>query len=781
MTAKTVTIFAALVSLCISFGANAQAVQQTKGNFEDKFRQLDEVWPTPGGARVASGAPGHAYWQQRVDYRINVTLDAEDKRIAGQATVTYHNNSPDALDYLWVQLDQNIFDRHSWADDSETPSNASRLTFSEFRRLTGRDGFDGGYDITSVRDSSGADLPTTTDDTMMRIDLPQPLAPGAAVAFSMDWTFQVPEAEVFDSRSGYETFPDDGGEIYEIAQWYPRLATYTDTAGWNNKQFLGTGEFDLEFGDFDVSITVPGTHVVAATGVLANAEEVLTEDQRRRLGDARNADQPVYIVTAKEASASTKRRARGTRTWRFTAKNVRDFAFASSSKFIWDAMGHQRGDGGEPVMAMSFYPEEASPLWDQYSTEAVVHTLEVFGKHLFPYPYPVAQSVSGPVTGMEYPMITFNPYRPERNEDDDPTYARATKYGLISVIIHEIGHQYFPMIVNSDERRWAWLDEGLTSFMQFITEQAWEADYPSRRGPAEKALQYMTRPNQTPIMTEADSALGLGSNAYVKPAVALNILRETVLGRELFDFAFAEYGHRWQFKRATPVDFFRTMEDASGVDLDWFWRGWFYSTDHVDIALANVIRARIDTQNPDAEKKIARAKAEDANKQIWQQRNAKADTRVEARRGLKDFYDENDEYTVTDSQREDYQSLLNRLDDWQVDLLKRDDNIYFIVLKNIGGLVMPVILAIEYDDGSSEELRIPAEIWRYDTRRAVKMLVTKKEIAEITLDPHLETADAERRNNHWPRQFEPGTLELYKPEGERNLMRQMREDRDEGR
>ncbi|MFQ3639010.1 MAG: M1 family metallopeptidase, partial [Chloracidobacterium sp.] len=584
----------------IGWGAVGSAVAQSKSKPSDKFRQLDEVLPTPNEYRTASGAPGHRYWQNRADHVINVELDDERQRIQASETITYTNASPDELRYLWLQLDQNIFAKNSDAFRSQTSGGLDRVPLSVLDSLLRRPEFDGGYNITAVKDAKGQPLKYVVVKTMMRVDLPTPLKPGQQVSFSVDWNYNINDAVKLGGRSGYEYFPKDKNYIYEMAQWFPRMCAYTDYRGWQHTQFLGAGEFTLEFGNYRVSITAPSDHIVAATGVLQNPKQVLTAEQIARLEQARTAAKPVLIVTPDEAKRAEQGRATDKKTWVFQAENVRDFAFASSRKFIWDAMGHNVE--GNQVLAMSYYPNEGNPLWEKYSTHAIIHTLNVYSRYTFTYPYPVAISVNGPVGGMEYPMICFNGPRPL----EDGTYSARTKYGLISVIIHEVGHNYFPMIVNSDERQWTWMDEGLNTFLQHLAEQEWEDQYPSFRGEPQYIVDYMKSENQVPIMTQSDSVLQFGNNAYAKPATALNILRETILGRELFDYAFKEYARRWKFKRPEPADFFRTMEDASGVDLDWFWRGWFYSTDHVDISIENVRWYRLDTQNPDVEKALRR-------------------------------------------------------------------------------------------------------------------------------------------------------------------------------
>jgi hypothetical protein len=519
---------------------------------------------------------------------------------------------------------------------------------------------------------------------------------------------------------------------------------------------LGRGEFTLEFGDYLVRITTPNDHVVSATGVLQNPNEVLKREWRDRLKQAETAKEPLKIVTNEEAKANEKSKPTGKKTWVFKADNVRDFAFASSRKYIWDAQGHNVE--GNKVMAMSFYPNEGNPLWEKYSTHAIIHTLNVYSRYTFKYPYPVAISVNGPVGGMEYPMICFNGPRP----NPDGSYSAGTKYGLISVIIHEVGHNYFPMIVNSDERDWTWMDEGLNTFLQFLAESEWEQNYPSRRGEPQNITDYMASENQVPIMTQSDSALNFGANAYAKPATALNILRETVMGRELFDYSFKEYARRWQFKRPTPADFFRTMEDASAVDLDWFWRGWFFSTDHVDISIENVRLYQIDTQNPDIEKGLLKKQADAKPETLSKQRNKNLPKRIDQYPSLRDFYNDFDEFKVSDIERAEYRAFLTTLDEREKQLINANYYFYIVDLKNVGGLVMPLIFKVEYVDGTSEEIRIPAEIWRYDNFNVSKMIITKKEAKAIVLDPNLETADTDLSNNFFPRRIVPSRFDVFK-------------------
>ncbi len=751
--------------------------------WEDKFRQLDEIWPTPNAYRTASGAPGHAYWQQRADYRIDVRLDDRRQTIHGQARIIYHNRSPDTLTYLWLQLDNNRLHPRSVGNLARpAPELDEETSYRYLRRLLQEAEFDGSLKVTRVADGAGRVLAHVIVDTMMRVDLPQPLAPGQQTELEIHWHYRINDGTVIRARTGYEFFDTDGNYIYEIAHWYPRMAVYNDVRGWQNKNFIGSGEFALEFGDFDVRITVPADHIVAATGELVNAAEVLSEQQRQRLQQAAGSKNPVFIVTPAEARKNEKRKSRQEKTWHFRARDVRDFAFASSRKFIWDAMGHS--SGGRTVMAMSFYPSEAEALWSRYSTRAIVHTMEVYSRYTFDYPWPVSISVNGPVGGMEYPMITFNKPRPL----DDGTYFGTTvdgkwweytKYGLISVIIHEIGHNYFPMIVNSDERQWTWMDEGLNTFLQYLAEQEWEEHYPSRRGDPQRIVDYMLSDNQVPIMTNSESLMQFGNNAYAKPATALNILRETVLGRELFDYAFRTYAQRWQFKRPEPADFFRTMEDASGVDLDWFWRGWFYSTDHVDIAVTRVEQLEMDRLDPNIDKARQRKERDRKRNTRTQQRNADLKRRVDRIPDLKDFYNRYDELDVTEADRKAYRETLDELEDWEKDLLKHDKRLYVVHFENRGGVVMPIPLRLTWKGGQTEELTLPVEIWRYNPENARKLFISDRELVSVEVDPYFEIADANEDNNRWPPRPVKSRYRLYKEKRPDNPMQQARKQQSE--
>lgn len=766
------------------------------GDADRKFAQLETLLPTPTETRTASGAPGPRYWQQRADYRIRVALDERRHRLTGSQTITYVNRSPDALSYLWLQLDQNVFRDDSISRRSETAATSGTrrdsvgagdsLSFSAIRRHQAFQDREYGFELGAVT-SGGRRLKTTTNDTMLRVDLPAPLRPGQSIVLALDWSFNIVDEAAVGARSGYEHFRDSDTYLYFLAQWFPRLAAYTDYTGWQHKQFLGRGEFTLEFGDYDVEITVPADHVVSATGVLQNPAEVLTAEQRARLRRAETAKSPVFIVTPDEAKANEKEGTAATRTWRFRAQNVRDFAWASSRKFIWDAMGHRQDDAATPlVMAMSFYPNEAEPIWSKYSTQAVVHTMEVYSRFSFPYPYPTAQSVNTwERGGMEYPMITFNGYRPSPDEKSGKvTYSRNVKYGLIGVIIHEIGHIYFPMVVNSDERQWTWMDEGLNTFLEYTAELEWEDRFPAfgdKVNVLDYITDYMKSADQVPIMTNSESIVQFGANAYIKPTAALSVLRETVMGRELFDHAFREYANRWKFKRPTPADFFRTMEDASGVDLDWFWRGWFYGTDHVDVEISGVREYQVSSQDPEVEFPLARQRFARDYPPAIQERRAREETpgtRLERHPELRDFYNDNDDFTVTNKDRNEYREFRDKLRPWERDALDRavqaQEYVYFIDFRNLGGLLTPLPLAIRYVDGGTEDLMVPAEIWRYDAESVTKLLIRPKRIAAIELDARHQTADVDLSNNAFPRRIPQSRIELFKGrDSRRDLMLDM--------
>ena len=725
---------------------------------ENPFRQLGQDLPSPNSYRTASGSPGHEYWQQQADYKMNIEIDDDNTKLYGEETITYTNNSPDILSYLWLQLDQNM--RAKSSDTYKIRSNSISDRGSSLRQLSSLDSdFDGGFKIEYVKDANDKDLSHTINKTMMRVNPSKKIAPGESYTLKIKWWYNINNTNEMGGRSGYEPFEEDGNNVYCIAQFFPRMCVYDDINGWQNKQFLGRGEFALVFGDYDVSITVPSDHLVASTGLLQNADDVLTSEQKRRLDKAKKETiDPVMIATYDEAEKRIKKKAKDKKTWNYKAENVRDFAFASSRRFIWDALGVPMADG-RTVMAQSMWIKEGDCLWNKYSTKAVAHTVKWYSHYTIDYPYPAAWSIDGDM-GMEYPMICFNFGRCA----DDGTYAERTKYGHIGVIIHEVGHNWFPMIINSDERQWTWMDEGLNTFVQYLTEQHWERNYPSRRGPAHKIVDYMkgNKDRISPIMTNSESIFQFGNNAYGKPATALNILRETVMGRELFDMAFKEYCERWAFKHPSPADLFRTMEDASGVDLDWFWRGWFYTNQHVDIAMSEVKHKKIDSKNPDKNNKMAKDAIAAGPQPIGKIRNSNLEVLADKDPSILDFYSKHDPLKADAIDKKEYDDYINSLSDKEKKVLKDDKNYYEITFENKGGLVMPIILEFTYTDGTTEVERIPAEIWKLTPDKVTKVFVKDKEVKSIELDPFLEIADTDRNNNFYPPRPEIDRFELFK-------------------
>ena len=753
------------VLLCFSMSPILRGQEKAKNEpFDDKFRQLEEILPTANTYRTASGAPGHEYWQQQADYKIKAELNDETQSIAGEEVITYTNNSPDALSYLWLQLDQNTHDPKSISVTTKEQKMDVRMTARQLQYMHPNEDY--GYKIDWVHDATDKALPYTIVETMMRVDLPKPLKKGEKLIFKVKWAFHIVDRQGrpgVGGRGGAEYFSEDKNWVYTVAQWFPRMCVYSDVTGWQHKQFLGSGEFTLTFGDYEVALTVPADHIVGATGVLQNSKEVLTANQLARFEKAKTAFvEPVIIATEGEAREAEKTKSTAKKTWIFKADNVRDFAFATSRKFIWDAMAVKQEDGTTPL-AMSYYPKEGNPLWEKYSTKSVAHTLKWYSHYTFPYPYPVAISVHTDQIGMEYPMICFNGGRPEK----DGTYSERTKYGLISVVIHEVGHNYFPMIVNSDERQWTWMDEGLNSFMQYLAEQQWERDYPSRRGPAANLTDYMRGDNGKlePIMTNSESLRQFGNNAYGKPATALNILRETVMGRELFDFAFKTYSRRWMFKHPMPADLFRTMEDASGVDLDWFWRGWFYTTDNVDIAIDNVKSYRINSKNPDVEMAARKEENKKSPRNITSIRNEKAiaKTQDEIDPSIRDIYtgDELD-YQTTILDKDEYQKYVASLSKDEKAILDSGLNFHEITFEMKGELLSPICVELQYTDGTKEYFKIPAEIWRMGDSKVTKVFRSAKELKQVVLDPMLETADVNEENNYFPPKPQMSRFEIFK-------------------
>ena len=753
----------------VSVGVFAQdeekAPEKKQGHTNNnKFKQLYDEFSTPNMFRSASGAPGPAYYQQQADYKMDVELDDDNAKLSGNETITYTNNSPDALKYLWVQLDQNMR-----AKDSKTPlieggGIAPAQQASTFANDYMTEPFDGGFNIESVKDDSGKALPHMINRTMMRVELPKALESGDKFSFSIKWWYNINDHVNGRGRSGYEYFPEDGNRAYVIAQFYPRMAVYSDVEGWQNSQFWGRDEFALPFGNFEVNITVPADHILDGTGKLTNRKDVFSKEMMKRFEQAQKSyDKPVVIVTQAEAEAAEKSKSTSKKTWKLYAENVRDFGFATSRKFIWDMMAVKIG--GKNIMAVSLYPKEGNPLWEEWSTKAVASTLKSYSRMTFDYPYHKAISVHAKNQGMEYPMICWNYGRP----DKEGNYSDRTKFGMMSVIIHEVGHNFFPMIVNSDERQWTWMDEGLNTFVQYVAEQdfgKWypnalsegQTSYPSRRGPAEKIVNYMGGDQDyiAPIMTKGLNTYQFGNNAYGKPGTALNILRETVMGEELFDYAFREYAHRWMFKHPTPEDFFRTMEDASAFDLDWFWRGWFYTTDYVDIGVKEVKKFYV-SKEPTAEvKKMAEArgmKLSDLPPLVFMVEEGSEDYKEEMKNG-----------TLLDNSPSLKEYVMDNFTPEERAAMKEPKYFYNVTFEKPGGLVMPIIVEYTYSDGTSKTETYPAQIWRLNDKEVSKSVASDKEIVGITVDPKLETADVDTSNNSWPKEVKQSDFDKFKNE-----------------
>jgi hypothetical protein len=655
-----------------------------------RFEQLGSLLASPNEYRTASGMPGEKYWQQKADYFISVEINEENHTLTGSAKIIYTNNSPHDLHYLWMQLDQNVYKHGSDFLEAETGGLNEVTALSKLAPILDQPS-EYGYTIEKVSDKNNQNLPHFINNTMMRIDLKETLKAGKKTEIKINWKFKIVDREEFDTRNGKEFFKEDGNYLYTIAQWFPRMCVYSDFGGWQNKQYYHQAEFSLPFGDYEVKITVPSDFMVAATGTLQNGKEVLSKEEQIRFEEAKKSfDTPVIIRTQKEVEQLEKSRSKDKKTWVYKAEAVRDFAFAASRKLIWDAMAVKIGN--KDIMAMSYYCKEANPLYEKFSTKAVAHTLKVYSRYTIDYPYPVAIAVESN-NAIEYPMICFTYGRPKK----DGTYTDTNKYRMISVIIHEVGHNFFPMIINSDERHWTWQDEGFNSFVQYLAEQEWEPNYPSRRGTTKSIIPHMKAPknSQQPMMTGAENIVKLSYLGYYKPSTALNVLRQTVMGPELFDYAFKEYATRWKFKHPTPEDFFRTMEDASAVDLDWFWRGWFYSTDHVDISIDSV--------------------------KLYQYGGEKFPLK---------------------------ENIVNLSDEKRKALLE-GKFLYEIKFRNLGGIVMPLNIKFTYEDGTTEVQRIPAEVWRRNDSMITKVFGKSKEVVKIELDPGKETADVEEANNIW--------------------------------
>lgn len=751
-------LLVAAFSIAAALSAKAQ-MNNPGSNHGNRFEELGYLLPTPNDYRTASGAPGPRYWQQRADYDIAVEVDESNNFLKGTETITYFNNSPNPLNYIWIQLEENIHSPTGENNLTITGKVEEKMTDAQLTNLEPWRKFQGyGINVTRVADAKFTPLKYTINNTMMRIDLPNTLNPGQRFAFKIDWNYRINDKLTRGGRGGYEYFAEDGNNLYSITQFYPKLAVYSDFQGWQTLQFLGGSEFALTFGNFKVAITVPADHIVAATGECQNYKSMLTAAQYNRWQRAQTATQPLEVVTLDEALQASKNKSTAKKTWIYKADNVRDFAFNCSRRLVWDAMA--ANIEGRKVMCMSYYGKEAYPLYRKYSTKVVAHTLRVYSKHTIAYPYPVAISVEA-ANGMEYPMLAMNFGRAEK----DGTYSEATKYGMIGVIIHEVGHNFFPMIVNSDERQWWWMDEGLNTFVQFLAEQEFDINYPSSRGPAHKIVEYMRLPKDKlePIMTKGEAVVNVGSNAYGKASTGLNILRETILGREMFDFAFKEYARRWAFHHPTPADLFRTMEDASGVDLDWFWRGWFFQTDPVDISIDSVKWFKLDptganrSPRPGFEPTYITKNRLDSAKRYA----------VDEDTTLRDFYYYNRQ---ADAQLADAaknrETIANtdsaNLDKWI------NKNLYQLTFSNRGGMIMPLIIEWTYKDGTTEVQKVPVGIWRLNEQQVTKVFIKDKEVQSIRLDPYRETADINEANGMWPVRDMPGRFELFKQSQERS-------------
>ncbi len=759
---KKFITFLLVISTASIFGQQATEMDRAPGHLnQSKFRQLYQEFATPNAYRSASGAPGPQYYQQQADYKMDIELDDQNARIYGEETITYHNNSPDDLEYLWIQLDQNVRSKDSKSALRNGNGVSMAYQTGQFAGEFMGQPFDGGFNIENVNDATGSPMPYTINQTMMRIDLPKTLKSGSQISFEIKWWYNIPDHTIKRARSGYEYFKEDGNRAYVIAQFFPRMAVYSDVEGWQNHQFWGSGEFALPFGDYEVNITVPDDHVLDATGVLTNRKEVFSKELLKRYEKAKKSfDTPVMIVTQEEAEAAEKSFSEKKQTWRFKADNVRDFGFATSRKFIWDMMAVKLGNRN--VMAVSLYPKEGNPLWEEWSTKAVASTLQSYSSHTFDYPYHKAISVHAKNQGMEYPMICWNYGRPNK----DGSYSDRIKFGMISVIIHEVGHNFFPMIVNSDERQWAWMDEGLDTFMQYLAEQEFgkeypeaigpNSKYPSRRGDPAKIIPYMSGDQNalSPIMSNPENVHNLGPNAYGKPATALNILRETVMGTELFDHAFKTYAQRWKFKHPTPEDFFRTMEDASAVDLDWFWRSWFYTTDYVDIGVKGVRKYYVNDKpskklqeyltarnmtEADLPPMIYLAEEDNENLDPSLMGQAPSETSMPLKEYMMDYMTEEERAQVNEPKY-----------------------FYEVTFDKPGGIPMPLIVEYTYADGTKEHVTYPPEIWRKNDEEVKRVISSQKELVGIVVDPMAETADIDITNNAWPKKEQKTDFDRFK-------------------
>ena len=767
------------ILFAFSFCSHAQDIKNNPGsNHGNRFEQLGTILSTPNEYRTASGAPGPRYWQQRCDYDIVCELDEPNRKLNGKETITYFNNSPDPLSYLWIQLDENEHSSKNNAGYQVSNAMPKSVSEQDIIRFSGKADKEYGDNILQVTDAAGKPLVYTTNKTMMRIELPTSLKPGQQFIMKIEWNYYISERIKYGGRGGYEYFPEDGNDLFTMTQWYPRLCVYSDFQGWQNHQFAGSGEFALTFGNFKVAMTVPADHVVLSTGVGQNYQQVLSPAQFGRWQKAQTSKEVIEIVTLAEATAREKQKSTQKKTWIFKAEMVRDFAWGSSRKFIWDAMPVKIE--GKKVMCMSGYGKEAYNLYRKFSTKVVAHTIQTYSKFTIPYPYPVAQSLEA-ASGMEYPMICFHYGRCEK----DGTYSESTKNGMLGVVIHEVGHNFFPMIINSDERQWTWMDEGLNSYCEYLTEELWDNKFPVTKGPAYKIVDYMKLPKDQlePIMTNSENIIQFGPNAYTKPSTGLNILRETIVGRDLFDYAFKEYSKRWAFKHPTPADLFRTIEDACGEDLDWFWRGWFYGTDPCDISLDSVKWANLGFENPSSiPPTTGRGRRRSTSfsqgipkpllnsfddiSKIRNREDKKLTFATDADSSLRDFYWKYDrDLVVVDNSPAKTTlpaSVIDTLTNEQKIAIAGNKNMYELSLSNKGGLIMPIIIEWTFQDGSKEIDRIPAQIWRKNENNVTKTFLKDKVVASIKLDPLKETADINESNNVWPAATTPSKFQLFK-------------------
>lgn len=709
-------------------------IQSQNQPWKGKFEPIDNLLSPVNSYRTASGAPGNAYWQQRADYKIKATINEKDNTLSGEETITYYNNSPDDLNYLWIQLEQNVNKKEN--EDFGTINNSLKdgINTRQMQFLTRAVDFPAGYTIKYIKGSNGKPIKSLVNNTMMKVLLDTPLKSGTSLTFSIGWSYPITDRSLYRlSREGYEYFPKDDNTVFLIAHWFPRMAVYNDTEGWQNQQFQKLGEFALEFGDYDVEITVPSDHIVASTGELQNPDNVLTKQQRKRLNEAKKSfDKPVIIISKEEAEENEQEKSKTTKTWHYTAKNVRDFAFASSRKFMWDAQAVKLPTN--TVMAMSYYPKEGLPVWQEESTKSIMHALEVYSKATFDYPYPVCISVNTSNIGMEFPMISFNGGRPKNGK-----MSKSAKASMIGTIIHEVGHNWFPMIVSSDERKWMWMDEGLNTFLH---QRTVAERYPEFSSVTPKSIvPFMSGDKNIlrPIMTTSDNELfnQFGSNFYIKPTVGLQMLRHSIIGEELFDAAFKEYANRWKYKHPNPSDLFRTLEDATATDLDWFYRGWFFTTDNVDMELSNVKWFKVyeEDKNIEDQTKSSQVAAEGNN----------------TSEATKDFSDGPEVITMAKTPDNSYGQFLSRLDENTIRKQLSGKNLYEVTIKNVGGLVMPVTIEWIFTDGSSEIDKLPAQIWRRNEYEVKEVFIKDKEVKTVNLDPNFEFSDTDMSNNVFPK------------------------------